>query len=747
VSYNVERLTGPELALTDLDLQARLTDGLPMVELTGGGQYQGTPVALEVRLGRAEPAGGDAPYPVAARLEAAATQVRIDGVIGQPATLDGLDLEVQASSEDINDVLALAGLDLPQIPAFAVTGQVVQDGEVWRIDDLSAEFSESDLTGQLTVDLSEQRPFVAADLQSNRLLLSDLIAAREKAAAVEEQVDDDAEAEPEEEPEEEPGPSLIKGGDLDLEALPAIDIDFELRAGHVELPDAEFDRLHLNLQLRDQVPVIEASGEGRFRQQPMSVEAQVGTEETFENPDARYPLKVALQSEASSLRLDGSVDGPRGFTGLDVDAALEGQDLAVLGKILQLPLPRTPPYQLAGKVTHQADLQRWNLVALRGEVGDSDLSGDVSFELSTEPPTLVANLHSESLDFDDLGVMVGAPTGAEPGETASPEQQREAAAAASDRYVLPDQTFAVPELRAIDARVEYDADAVQAGQLPVEGVRLELTLQDGTLTFQPLSFALAGGELEVVAVLHSEAEVLDGDIDLTLRNIRLNELFRHFDVEVAEIEVEKEGAGTFGGQAKLTAQGSSVRELAASADGQVALIMDGGQINAVIVEAIGLDVGEVLALLVSDADEQTTMVPLECLVGQFAVEDGVMQTEALVLKTADSTITGSGQIDLGEERLALELLSHPQDASALTASTPVRIEGTFKEPELDLISEELQQKSLAALALGVILPVIGAVLPFIETGEEDKGLSCTALISDAEEAVNEQDDVTSDSAE
>ena len=124
-----------------------------------------------------------------------------------------------------------------------------------------------------------------------------------------------------------------------------------------------------------------------------------------------------------------------------------------------------------------------------------------------------------------------------------------------------------------------------------------------------------------------------------------------------------------------------------------------------------------------------------------------MKTEALVLKTSDSTITGSGQIDLGEERLALELLAHPQDASALTASTPVRIEGTFKEPEIGLVSEELTEKSLAALALGVVLPVIGAILPFIETGEEDQGPNCGTLIRNAEQAAEVRAEDRSDGAE
>jgi uncharacterized protein involved in outer membrane biogenesis len=260
---------------------------------------------------------------------------------------------------------------------------------------------------------------------------------------------------------------------------------------------------------------------------------------------------------------------------------------------------------------------------------------------------------------------------------------------------------------------------------------LNLTLYDGKLTFEPLQFELADGELDARMSLDGRNDILDGEFDLTLRNIKLNQLFSRFDVEIADIEMEQEGVGTFGGGAQLKARGNSIHALAASADGEVAVIMDGGQISALIVEAIGLDVGEALGLLIAEGDEeQSTMVPIQCFVARFAVQDGVMQTEALVLETSDATITGKGQIDLGEEILALELLAHPKDPSVLTASTPVRIEGTFKEPKVDLVSEELAEKSLAALALGVVLPVVGAVLPFIEQGET-KDSNCGRLIADA----------------
>jgi uncharacterized protein involved in outer membrane biogenesis len=205
-------------------------------------------------------------------------------------------------------------------------------------------------------------------------------------------------------------------------------------------------------------------------------------------------------------------------------------------------------------------------------------------------------------------------------------------------------------------------------------------------------------------------------------------------VDVGEIEMAKEGVGTIGGRAKLTIKGNSIRDMAAAANGEVAVVMGGGQINALIIEALGLDVGEILAVVAAGGEEKDAgMVPVQCFVSRFDVQDGVMTTRALVLETSDSTVTGSGTIDLGKETLDLRLLAHPKDASVLTASTPVAIEGTFRDPKIDVISEELEEKGLAALALGVVLPVIGAIFPFIETGEA-QGVNCAALMKAAEDA-------------
>ena len=59
---------------------------------------------------------------------------------------------------------------------------------MWRIADFYGQFSDSELAGDVTADLSEQRPFITADLESSRLLVSDLVTAGERPAVVDEEV-------------------------------------------------------------------------------------------------------------------------------------------------------------------------------------------------------------------------------------------------------------------------------------------------------------------------------------------------------------------------------------------------------------------------------------------------------------------------------------------------------------------------------------------------------------------------------
>jgi hypothetical protein len=703
----------------------------PDAEVIGAppGQVLGIPIVFDLQAG-GKGAQGPGAHPIEARIEALNTRVTASGGIAELEQLRGLDLRIEMTSPDATEILSRLDIDLGLLPPIQAAGHVVGGDDLWELDAARVEVGESNVAGRVRLDLSGPRAFISAELESAQFRARDLGAApaeQSQPAGAEAAATEAGRAAARSAP-------LLTATGINFEALPQIDADVTFRGRDIEVPEVRLAQLDLDFKLRHGVAVIDLTGDGTYRErQAVTFEAHAGTEENLENPASRYPVDVSLDLGDSRVTATGTVDQPLNYTGLDVAFALQGPDLEELGEALKLPLPATPPYDLAGKITHQDQEKRWNFVALRGTVGDTDIQGDVSLELSSDPPTVVADLRSGTLDLDDLGVLIGAPPGTGPGETASSEQRRQAAQeAAAKAPLLPDERFDVPALRAVDARVSFAAERVQAMGVPLERLDAKLTLEAGRLRVEPARVGLAGGEVEAGIDMGSGGGTLDGDLALTLRNIQLDQLLSSFEIDLGAIDMKKEAGGTLGGQAKLTIAGNSIREMAAAADGELAVIMSGGQINVLVIEALGLDVGEILGVLLAGAEEkEADMVPVQCLVSRFEVQDGVMTTRALVLETSDSTITGAGTVDFGKETLDLRLLAHPKDASVLTASTPVAIKGTFRDPTIDVVSEELEEKGLAALALGVVLPVIGAILPFIETGEAE-GVNCAALIKEAE---------------
>ena len=260
---------------------------------------------------------------------------------------------------------------------------------MWQLDDASAQVGESNLAGRLSVDLSRPRPFISADLELDRLRAQDLRVA--PAAPPQPSGADGSQnphppagtsasrrslpaptgvrsRNPKPASASEGSAPLLTAAGLNFDALPKVDADVKFRGRDLEAPEVRLAQLELDLKLRDRVAVIDAIGEGTFRErQPVTFEVHAGTEDSLGNPQSRYPLDLSLSAGDSHATAKGTVDHPLNFTGLDIDVTVQGPDLGKLGELLKLPLPGTPPYKLAGKVTRQEQEKRWNFVALRGD--------------------------------------------------------------------------------------------------------------------------------------------------------------------------------------------------------------------------------------------------------------------------------------------------------------------------------------------------------------------------------------------
>lgn len=472
---------------------------------------------------------------------------------------------------------------------------------------------------------------------------------------------------------------------------------------------------------RENAQAIRVQGSGRYRHEPFELHGRGDSLLRLFDPERGYRLFLAASAADTTARLEGRVFDPRAMTAADLDLTLElaGSDPARLYRLTGLPLPSLPPYRIAGKLVRQGG--RWSLSGFDGRVGDSDLHGDIVLALDGARPVLTADLTSSLLDFDDLGPLVGAAPEAEAGETASPEQRREARARGGGDRILPTERIDLGKVRALDATVRFRAERVRTGKLPLDRLETHFVLADGRMRFAPLNFHIGAGHVATRLALDPTGERLAARMEAEVRGVDLARALEAFDVA-------DESFGTVAGRAKLWMRGNSVAELLGSADGGLYLLMTGGRLDRMLVELAGLDAGEALATLLGDDPQQ---VAIECAFLDLQARRGVFTLDTAVIDSTDTLFLADGAVDLRRERMEIRLAPEPKDRSILAARSELHIQGPLKDPAVRPGAETLA-KGAAAAALAAVAGPAAALLPLIEPGGGRRSSVCSGLANAAD---------------
>jgi len=466
------------------------------------------------------------------------------------------------------------------------------------------------------------------------------------------------------------------------------DVRLDVRSGKAKQPGA--------------APPLLLEGEGRWRGASFTVRG--GTESPLQLADSGHPFRLHLDGHAGATHAvaSGTLTNPFQLQVFDLEFRLSGQDLEDLYPLIGIAIPSSPPYRLDGRL--KRDHEVWRYEGFSGQVGDSDLAGDVRIDVAGERPRLTANLVSRRLDFDDLAGFVGAQPGTGGDETANPEQKARATAQAARPTVLPDTPYDLGKLRAMDADVRWKAHRINSPSLPLDDMDAHLLLDDGLLRLEPLDFGVAGGDIRSTIRMDARRPRIATALDASVRGVQLGRLFP--DAKLAE-----QASGGIGGQVRLSGTGNSIAAMLGSSNGSVALGMGRGHVGNLLMELAGLDVAESLKFLFT-GDKQ---IPLRCAFADFGVRDGLMQAQALAFDTTDTLVVGEGNVSLKREELDLLLRPRPKDKSILALRSPLRIGGTFKDPSFRPDFKALGLRGAVALTLGSIAPP-AALLATIETG-------------------------------
>ncbi|HRD88794.1 MAG TPA: AsmA family protein, partial [Accumulibacter sp.] len=357
-------------------------------------------------------------------------------------------------------------------------------------------------------------------------------------------------------------------------------------------------------------------------------------------------------------------------------------------------------------LNHDGDV--WTFRRFKGTVGQSDLAGSFTVDRGQRPQMISADLVSKQLLMKDLGGFIGAERGTQPSRTSPP----------SDK-VLPAEPFSLEKLNAANADVHFHGEKILTESMLLNKMNAHLIVNDSVVKLAPIEFGIAGGNLVSRIEMDGRHLPIAIRVDTTAKGLHLDQLFPTF-------RLADSNTGTMGGRARLAGNGNSVAQMLASANGEAALIMDGGSVGELVLRLSNLDMANSLLVMLGGDH----LVPIRCMVGNFKAINGVFSVQDLVLDTPKVNITGSGNVDFTDESLNVRLVPQSKGFSLASLRGPIVIAGTFKSPTVRPEMGGVIARGALAVALGAVTSGVGVLIPLLDFGN-DKDSDCALLINQA----------------
>ncbi len=480
---------------------------------------------------------------------------------------------------------------------------------------------------------------------------------------------------------------------------------------------------------------LQVNATGRYQKLPLKITlASSGVLPWVADEAATVPVPVTVNATVgrASLVFNGSATDALNLGGLSGRFSVKGPSLAAVGDPVGVTLPTTGAFRTEGMVVKQNDT--WRVTVDTATVGSSRLNGAFTFDAGRRVPLLSGRLVGSRLLLADLGPVVGttpavASTAAAADAGVGADVVRPAKPLANTAKlkgkVLPDRPFDLAALRAMDANVLIDISDVDLNTRLLEPLRplhAHLQLAGGVLTLSDLDARTANGRLMGVLSLDGRGSTALWNGDMRWDGVRLERWVRQARGEGAPPYV----SGRLDGRATLRGQGRSTAEILASLKGNVRTQLRDGTVSHLVIEAAGIDLAQSLLVMFKGDDA----LKVECAVADLAAEGGVLRPRVMVIDTEDSTVVVDGSVSLATEGLDLRAVVSPKDFSPLALRTPLRVRGSFANPEVSLDKGPLGAKLAAAALLALVNP-IAALIPLLDPGDSEAaqrdGVGCAGL--------------------
>lgn len=393
---------------------------------------------------------------------------------------------------------------------------------------------------------------------------------------------------------------------------------------------------------------LRLSAEGACNDVPIRLEGTLGTPAQLRA--GRTPFPVALRASAGEavLTLDGVTADPLNADRLEgrlsFTAPRLGLILAMAGVADTLPAA----LEIAGQAHRAGDL--WRLSGATGTLDGAGLSlalAELTEGADGRPDAIAVEADLARLDMNRLLGAAGRDT---------PEADAD----------LPLRAFAAPDPV---VRLRLSAEEFAYARFRGREGRLVAAILPGRVELASLAVTAFGGRIEGQALL--EAHEAGGRItaEASLGGGELETLRRAFGLRPLPLR------GRLDIRAVVSAEGATLNTAARRAAIAAVLAMRGGAVAREVVEMASTDIRALFRTA-----RGTT--PLTCLLAVTSIRAGRGEVAPLRLRAATGTISGLAGFDLDRRRLDLVIGSERASTSGFALDIPVRISGSFADPDI-----------------------------------------------------------------
>jgi len=458
-------------------------------------------------------------------------------------------------------------------------------------------------------------------------------------------------------------PKLTKLPQITFHEILLKDVHFSLkRADSMEPVAFWFENLEAAAKGPD--GPIQLRLKGVYNGRAFTAQALTGSLEQLLTQNGPWPLEATIDALGARSSVRGDIADLARIKGVNLSITAEGGRTNEIRNLINVGyLPEIGAFKLAAKL-FCPELGIYNISDLRLTLHGTEVSSTFQIRTGGKKPKVRGMLSLQDLDLRPF--LHRADSTSE-----TPKSER----------VFSDKPIKTDVLAALDGEFKIRAKRTITPYGSVQDVQLDALLKDSCLTVKPLRAIIGGGVTEVHGVCRAEGNNITISGSLNLHNLELNSVLK---------DLRKDDAvhGTVGGDVEFSSFGHSVANLMTNLNGKAVLTVARGQVNNQLVRLLGGDLSTSVLGLFGASKSGGDYTEVECAVCGLDIRGGLAMVTALVADTPETTVRGSGEVDLRTERLDLSLEPLPKRGVAgLSLSLgelakPFRLSGTLANPSL-----------------------------------------------------------------